>query len=432
VAFQKLAFFLALAVVCFPVLAEARSEPQIIKPTKLSAQAVWFKVGIKASNIKRAVLRLKYKSAVRKRAVSLKKVKRAARQGKRVRFKKARSAKRPRLIIWRAASEPTPNPGEPLHIAPIHIDQTCSSDATGALQSWLDSVPDDQVAHLRENACYRIEGTISLTDKTLELRGHNARLKSFNPPSSHRSLIRATRSSLTLRRLNLIGSYKNGGIHNAALQWSHGVDLLGSEGRLFNVNISDMSGDCLYFGLAAGQRSTGSFHGGSCRRIGRNAVSVVAGDNILVEEITTNKIGFIAFDVEPNRGSGNGSRKATFRNNRIGDYVQKAWAVLGNAPLYRQRFVNNKITASKGLEIASADWGYRPKLLRIRGNLATKPAKHNAMNLDSIDDLVVRGNTVPIIQGGTMAQVRFSCKVSVFGNKFSPGYREASIVEPSC
>jgi hypothetical protein len=53
------------------------------------------------------------------------------------------------------------------------------------------------------------------------------------------------------------------------------------------------------------------------------------------------------------------------------------------------------------------------------------------MNLDGIDGLTVTGNTVPLTSG-TMAQVRYSCAVSVTGNSYPGGSKQVSIVEPSC
>src|SRR5438128_745248 len=85
-----------------------------------------------------------------------------------------------------------------------------------------------------------------------------------------------------------------------------------------------IAGDCSDFGRAA-TRSSGTVHDSSCSGTGRNAVSVTAGDDILVQHVTTSAIGYIAFDVEPNVGPGWGSRRVTFDANTIGSYYLYAY-----------------------------------------------------------------------------------------------------------
>ena len=119
-----------------------------------------------------------------------------------------------------------------------------------------------------------------------------------------------------------------------------------------NVSMSDVAGDCVYFGLGA-DRSSGAVRDSSCRRTSRNGVSVTAGDDILVERTTTNKIGHIVFDVEPNSGRGNwGSCRVTFDSNTIRTYWLYAWTVIPNAPICDQAFTNNRVVG-QGLAIAA-------------------------------------------------------------------------------
>ena len=88
--------------------------------------------------------------------------------------------------------------------------------------------------------------------------------------------------------MTIVGSYANGGVHTESLQHAHGIDLRGTHGVVENVSMSDLAGDCVYFGLGA-SRSSGDVRDSSCRRIGRNAVSVTAGDDIRVARVTTDR-----------------------------------------------------------------------------------------------------------------------------------------------
>jgi hypothetical protein len=284
-------------------------------------------------------------------------------------------------------------------------------------------VPDGATLRFGSNACYRIEGTLEFHDRNLTIDGNGSTFRALNPPSSHSAIWRALDSEVSFRDMTIVGSYANGGTFTDDLQWAHGIDLRGTHGVVENVSMSDLAGDCVYFGLGD-SRSSGAVRDSSCRRIGRNAVSVVAGDDITVERVATDRIGYIAFDVEPNPGSGFGSSRVVFDSNTIGSYYMKAYTVIGNAPIRDQAFTNNRVVG-QGLKIGVVDGDYRPQRLYIAGNSSDTPVAPAAMNLDGVAGLTVSGNTVPMT-GGTMAQVGGSCNVSVSGNSYPGGSKEVS------
>jgi hypothetical protein len=193
--------------------------------------------------------------------------------------------------------------------------------------------------------------------------------------------------------------------------------------------MSDLAGDCVYFGLGA-DRSSGAVRDSSCRRIGRNGVSVTAGDDIRVERVTTDRIGYIVFDVEPNTGTGFGSQRAVFDSNTIGTYFMKAYTVLGTAPISAQSFTNNRVVGDS-LRIGIADRGHRPSGVTIAGNTSDTAAPNNAMSLYGVTGLTVTDNTVPLMVG-TMAYVSGGCSVQISGNRFPGGSREAYVTAPWC
>jgi hypothetical protein len=320
---------------------------------------------------------------------------------------------------------------ESLYSVPSSVPSGCSTDATSQILSWIGSVPDDSTLVFDQNACYRIEGTLEIRDRNLTIDGNGSTFRSFDPPTSQRSIWRAWDSAVTFRNMTIIGSYANGGVHDPNLQWAHGIDLRGTHGIVDGVSMSDLAGDCVYFGLGA-DRSSGAVRDGSCRRIGRNGVSVTAGNDILVERVTTDRVGYVAFDVEPNAVSGNwGSARVTFDSNTIGSYAITAYTVIGNAPVSDQQFTNNRVVG-QSLEIGVDDrGGYRPQNLKIRGNSSDTAALPPAMGIAGVDGLTVSGNTVPL-GGGTMAQVTRSCNVDVYGNSYPGGSQESSSTNPTC
>ncbi len=315
-------------------------------------------------------------------------------------------------------------PDSSVYTVPSSVPSGCSTDATGQILSWIASVPDNSTISFGQGGCYRIEGTLELRNRTLTVEGNGATFRSFNSPEDQRAIWRLWNSTITLRNLSIVGSYANGGVFNASLEHSHGIDLRGTHAIIENVSASNLGGDCVYFGLGA-TRSSGAVRGGSCEKIGRNAVSVTAGENIRVENVTTDRIGYITFDVEPNAAAGSGASQVVFDANTIGSYYMKAYTVIGNAPVIDQEFINNRVVG-QGLKIGVVNGTYRPQQLRIGGNSSDTAVAPAAMNFDGIEGLVVSGNTVAMTSG-TMASVDSSCGVNISGNSYPGGSNEASI-----
>jgi hypothetical protein len=331
-----------------------------------------------------------------------------------------------------ARSEPAPSepaPAEPVHAVPSSVPSGCSADATGAMLAWIATVPDGATLRLGSGACYRIEGTLELGGRRIALDGNGATLRSFNAPADHRAIWRLWNSEVAMRDLTITGSYAGGGVHDAGLQHAHAIDLRGTKATIERVAMSDVAGDCLYFGLGGG-RSSGTVRDSSCRRIGRNGVSVTAGDDIRVERVTTDRIGYIVFDVEPNTGTGFGSQRVVFDSNTIGTYYMKAYTIIGNAPVSEQSFTNNRVVGDS-LRVGVVDRSHRPSGVTISGNASDTAAPNNALTLYGVTGLKVTQNTVPL-NVGTMAYVSGGCNVAISGNAYPGGSREAFITDPMC
>ena len=238
-------------------------------------------------------------------------------------------------------------------------------------------------------------------------------------------------SSLIFHNMMIVGAYTHGGTHDATLQHAHGIDLRGTSAEVSSVNISNVAGDCVYFGLGYDNttRSSGNYHDSSCTSIGRNAASFVAANNATAQHITTDKIGYTAFDVEPNGVGSDGSQNITVTNNTIGSYYLYAFSVIESAPNSGEYFTNNTINATQGMRIGIVNPGgtaSRPNNVNITGNVATVATGSPAVNVVNTDILNVTNNTIPM-NGGTMASVNSSCKVNVSGNSYPGGSTQATI-----
>jgi hypothetical protein len=314
---------------------------------------------------------------------------------------------------------------------PKSVPSKCRKDAATRIQSWIDSAPDGATLRFERGACYRVERTLEFENRWLTFDGNGATFKSFKPPEDQRAMWRAWDSTVAFSSMNLVGSYAHGGVIDPDIQHGHGIDLRGTDATIRNVAMSDLAGDCVYFGLGA-DGSSGVVRRSQCRRIGRNAVSVTAGHDIWVTRMRTRRIGHIVFDVEPNVGSGFGASRVTFDSNVIvKPYWLMAYTVIANEPVIDQAFTNNRIIG-ESLRIGVVDRAFRPQNVTVAGNSSDTPGPAPLMNFLGVDGLTVSGNDAPLVGGGTFAQIYGSCGVSVFGNSYPGGDAEAGINEPAC
>jgi hypothetical protein len=277
---------------------------------------------------------------------------------------------------------------------PSSIASDCSVDVTSALGSWLGLVPNGSTVSF--GGCYRIEGTLQMTGRTLTLEG--GRFRSFNAMThgsffaDQRAVWRFYGSTVTIRNMTVTGAYTNGGTLDETLQHAHAIDLRGSSATITGLTASNLAGDCVYFGLNGSTGSTGSVQDSSCIGTSRNAVSVVAGHDITVQRVTTDRIGLIAFDVEPNAGGGSVQR-VRFDANTIGSYYLYAYAIVESMPISTQSFTNN--TVNGPLKVGAVDPGndgYRPQDVTVSGNHSTG----GSMEFHDVDGLTVANNTVAL------------------------------------
>jgi hypothetical protein len=305
---------------------------------------------------------------------------------------------------------------------PGSIAHDCSVDVTAALLSWISSVPDDSTLAFGRTGCYRIEGTLEIRRRRgLKFDGHGATFRSFDPPTDQRALWRAWQSlGLTFRDMTIRGSYGEGGTFDSGLQHAHGIDLRGTSADIEAVAIQDVAGDCVYFGLGSDDttRSSGRVSDSSCSSTSRNAVSVTAGNRILVQHLTTSEIGYDAFDVEPNIAEGNwGSSDVTFENNTIGSYYLAAYSLVENAPVTNQSFIGNRVLGDS-LRIFVGPVTRVVAMARhvtITGNMSERRNPPTSLRLSDVQGLTVTNNSAPEA-GQSFLSVYRSCDVTIVRN----------------
>lgn len=281
-------------------------------------------------------------------------------------------------------------------LVPASIPADCSVDVTAQLQAWLDSLPDGTTA-LLAGGCFRAEGTLSFRSRSLTIAGGGATLRASSVGDGHRSSVRVIDGGpFTIRDLTIEGGYGRSGTHDTTVQWSHGIDLLGpSDVLVENVTVRDVAGDCVYAGLGAQRTRNAAVRGLTCDGTGRNGVSAVAVNGLTVERGSYGRIGFIAFDVEPNSTTGSGVDGASFAGATVGSYYLDVGTVTGANQTTNIAFSGITVTAAKGGRFrVLTPTALRRSSITVTGNVSGAPFAGDAVYAERTDGLTVTANTL--------------------------------------
>ncbi|MDQ3671027.1 MAG: IPT/TIG domain-containing protein [Actinomycetota bacterium] len=323
---------------------------------------------------------------------------------------------------------------------PAAVASDCSKDVTQSLSAWIASVPNGSTLSFADGACYRVDGTLELTNRSgLVFEGHGASFEPATTGNTWRSQWRLVGgSNLVFRNMIVRGARPPGSGFVADLQHQHGFDLKGASGvKLDRVDVSAVYGDCVYIGQALdGSRAWSSnvhVEDSGCAGTGRMGVAVTAGSDVLVERSSFGGIGMTAFDVEPNGGaSGFGGKRLVFRGNRIGSVGASVFDAIGDGPVDDVTLSNNIVSGQGFRLVVIAPSGQRRSNFTITGNVSD--TGHNApgsaaLKFIRVDGVMVTGNTIPL-SGANMALAwaAESTAVEVSGNSFPGGVVEARIV----
>jgi hypothetical protein len=200
---------------------------------------------------------------------------------------------------------------------PGTIDATCADDVTGALQSFVDQLPDHATVTFTKDGCYRIEGTLELERRSrLVLDGNGATLRATTAGSGGRLQVRSrshlsirNSSDVVVRDLTVQGANPHAGLapdaYQPALEAQHAFALLGDDGvTLDHVGAHDVYGDFVYVGGAGGPSRNVTIEHSVFARSGRQGISVTDGENVSIVDNRIDDVARSVIDLEPNVRSG--------------------------------------------------------------------------------------------------------------------------------
>ncbi len=349
----------------------------------------------------------------------------------------------------RPTANPTPEPPSSgnTYTVPTSVDSSGGSDASAALQRFVNGVPNGATIRFRAGT-YRMDHGLNLSNRRdLVLDGNGATLRSRGSGSRSLDSIFALMygsQRLTFRDFTLVGNNPYAGTASAMSggESLHGFYIGGATDVLIqDVSIRDVNGDCVYVGTDSGTTWSRNvtFQDSTCTRTGRHGVGIIAGRNTLIQRVRFDEIGFMVVDIEPNR-SVEGAIGTVFRNNTVGSYGLTnryvSWVVAASAGA--DGAVVSDLTISGNAVSGVARAGYDGTALGIsviidgrdaprsgiviRDNTSTRTVSrtmHGApVLIRNASGVTVTGNRQPM-SSGAFAQISGSSSVTNSGNDTS-------------
>ena len=296
---------------------------------------------------------------------------------------------------------------------PDSIDATGASDASAALQTWLNSVPDGSTIVFKAGGTYRMDlGLIANGRSNLILDGNGATLQSNGGFLEASSLLRIFNDTdILIRNFTLIGNSPTPGVFQGGQEGAHGVQIVGGARiEVAGCDISNTYGDCANTDYWS---DSVCMHDCTCHYSGRCGFAVLSGTNLLIEHNTYDHNGGMVFDIEPYEEDG-GADGVQFINNTSlyqAPYGPEDYFFGANVNGLTQSAGINNVTVSGN----TLDHGV------LKGIVAVSPVRFNSvvvtdntavgdtaagplLRFAHIDGLTVTGNQVAL-SSGELAQI---------------------------
>lgn len=295
------------------------------------------------------------------------------------------------------------------YTVPGSIDATDTTDVTSDINSWLAGLPDGAIARFNSGATYRIEGTLTVPNRTdLTIDGRGATFHCHAAPTESQPMWKVADSTrVTLKNMTLTASYASPGTFTSAVEHAHAVSIIGSSYvGVESVTMNNFAGDGIYYGLS---ESGSNVRSSNCHDTsvtingtGRNGISYVACTQITSTGTTVNTIGLYGFDVEPNYGVAASTV----------DHVSIVNPTIHTCRSYSVAIVENNTIDSISLSGGVCDDpnGYKITVDAVLGNPVTRPTNLSITNetcntqysnplawsIKHVDGLTLTGNAIAL------------------------------------
>ena len=316
---------------------------------------------------------------------------------------------------------------QPVVPVPASIDSTGKTDVTNALQSFIDNADNGDLVRFHHNGHYRVEGTLFVTDKTLTFDGQNATIFATTRGTLERSQWWITGGGgIVFRNLIVRGANPFAGTSDKAYdpryEKQHGFRIEGVDGiELSHVTVTDVYGDFVYVARYVDTPSTNVWiHDSTFTRNGRQGISLIAADGVIIERNNFSETRRGTIDLEPN-GPNQVDSNIFILNNTIGTGRLFFIASHGKGP------VSNIVVSGNQLHKHSMTIDVVPIPNQRRANwIVTNNTSDTSSNTRPIrfmytDGLLVSGNTQPVAGKVAPVELDYVCGAQITNNVFGAG-----------
>ncbi len=323
-------------------------------------------------------------------------------------------------------AQPGPGPSNTsVYTVPASIDGSGASDVAPALNTWISTVPDGtatnpSIIRFPSGSVYLLSQGVQFRNRTyLTFDGYGAKLK-LDPAAgfsqlqslfllgkAYNGFFGGLNTNIVIRGFELEASNPTPGLWSASREMAHAVEIDNSDGvEVYDVLAHGIGGDG--FKTTAGIHL--HIHHNHIMDAGRQGVSVISGNHILIENNQFDDMGYFILDIEPNDNT-ESATDITFKNNIAGSWgpnlgVGAGFVACGSGTAYNQigniTITGNTITGTTNASLLSFfNQNQFKRLTNIifSNNKATQTASGPVLVFKAIDGLTVTGNTQALSLG---------------------------------
>jgi hypothetical protein len=299
---------------------------------------------------------------------------------------------------------------------PSRIDATGKRDASAGLSAFVAGVPNGSRIVFEAGGTYRMDHGLKIRNKrNLELDGNWATLSS-NPKTARidsDSLIAlwGGNNGIVIHDFHFDGNDPTPGVFGP-VEHVHAVLILGDNVEVYNVTAEAIPGDFVKLhesGTATVWSKNAHIHDATVKSVGRNCLTVIAGQDAVFERVNCGVVGYTVFDIEPN-SSDQGARNIIFRNNTATSWSNSFVSAEGARGSVVRGITISGNTVIKDSLLTAIELSSRRKNIRIRNNTSRVAAHGPVLRLAHIDGLTIRGNSQPL-RSGRLARIQNSTDV---------------------
>jgi len=311
-----------------------------------------------------------------------------------------------------ATPTPTPTPTAVSGISvPSSIDATGTTDVSSTLKTWLGTVPNGSTIVFKAGGTYRMTTGVTLSNRSnLVFEGQGATLRSSGTEAITSSLfyLNFGNSGIVIRNFNLVGNSPTPGVYTSSGEHQHGIAIRGGTNvTIENVTISAVWGDGMYVNNDAnGVR----FRDSNVKSNGRMGVAIISANDVTVERVAFDKVGYGAFDIEPN-SSTNIVTNVRFLNNTVGSislvgpngFFFGANGAVGST--VRNVTVSGNTIDNDLLYTYVTIYPNRRQNIVVTNNTSRIAGSGTILRFAGVDGLTVTGNVQPLTSGTLISVV---------------------------